>query len=259
MSLTTLSPDEPRRRRSRTPAPAATPAPVVQADTAAIVEMIARAAADPNTDVDKLERLTALYERITERTAKGDYTAALAAMQPKLPIIGRRGEILNKAGRVQSTYAKWEDINDAIRPVLAAHGFALSFRIGQADGGRPAVTGVLSHAGGHSEETTMVLPVDAEIGKNAVQALGSSVSYGKRYVTLALLNITSRGEDDDGRAAASLEKINDEQRDQILQLLEVHSFRVDKFCRYFGVEAVADLPAKDFKRAIREIEEAAKR
>jgi hypothetical protein len=48
----------------------------------------------------------------------------------------------------------------------------------------------------------MILPHDSTGSKNAVQAVGSSTSYGKRYTACALLNITSRGEDDDGETAA---------------------------------------------------------
>jgi ERF superfamily len=226
---------------------------VPMSDAGSIMEVISRAAADPATDVDKLERLLGMYERITARSAQAEFTAALAELQPKLPVIGHKGEILNKAGNVVSTYARWEDINDAIRPVLAEHGFALSFKIGRTDDGRPSVTGVLSHRAGHREETTMVLPVDDSGFKNAIQSVGSSVSYGKRYTTLALLNITSRGEDDDGQAA-SREPISEKQRDQILALIEANGFSVRRFCRYFKIQAVADLPAKDFKRALRELQ-----
>lgn len=174
---------------------------VVQAGSS-LMDVISRAASDPNTDVEKLERLLGMYERITAQQAKAAYTAALAQMQPKLPVIDERGGIKDRAGKVQSTYAKWEDINDAIRPVLQAHGFALSFRVTTTP--KVAVTGVLAHCDGHSEETTMELPVDGSGSKNDVQAVGSSFSYGKRYTAIALLNITSRApqdRDDDGNAA----------------------------------------------------------
>ncbi len=172
------------------------PGEVVQAG-ASLMEVISRAAADPNTDVDKLERLLGMYERITAQQAKAAFTAALAAMQPNLPVIAERGNT------DKTSYAKWEDINDAIRPMLHEGGFALSFRVGRSEGA-VSVTGVLSHEAGHSEETTLELPVDSSGSKNAVQAVGSSVSYGKRYTAMALLNITSRApddKDDDGAMA----------------------------------------------------------
>jgi hypothetical protein len=47
-----------------------------------------------------------------------------------------------------------------------------------------------------------VLPADVGKGRNDVQAIGSSVSYGKRYAAMAMLNLITRGlaEDDDGQA-----------------------------------------------------------
>lgn len=168
---------------------------VVSVGAAPLMEVISRAAADPNTDVDKLERLLGMYERITAQQAKAAFTSALAELQPKLPTVDERGST------DKTTYAKWEDINEAIRPLLHEHGFALNFRVSRSDG-TVAVTGILSHAEGHAEETTLDLPVDTGPGRNAVQAVGSSVSYGKRYSAMALLNITSRApqdRDDDGR------------------------------------------------------------
>lgn len=192
---------------AKTDTDSATPvetAVVVNADATSLMAVISRAASDPNTDVDKLERLMGLYERITDRSAKEAYAAALADMQPELPVIDEKGAIKNNQQAVQSTYARWEDINDAIRPVLHKHGFALSFRPGRDPQGLVTVTGVLSHRLGHSEEATFTLPIDSSGAKNSVQAIGSSMSYGQRYTAKALLNLTSRlkeDRDDDGQTA----------------------------------------------------------
>ena len=187
---------------------------VIQA-SASLMDVISRAASDPNTDVDKLERLLGMYERITAQQAKAAFTAALAEMQPRLPVVGERGKT-DKAH-----YATWEDINDAIRPLLHEQGFALSFRVARMEAA-VSVTAVLSHAGGHSEETTLELPVDTGPGRNAVQAVGSSVTYGKRYTAIALLNITSRldaDKDDDGKAAGR-KKVSKEAQDAIAEINE---------------------------------------
>lgn len=168
-----------------------------------MMAVISRAAADPSVDIDKMERLLSMQERMVARQAESEFAAALAIMQTELPSVGERGGIRDKSNRIQSTYALWEDINAAIKPVLSRHGFALSFRIDCSNG--IAVTGVLSHRCGHSESTTINLPSDTTGSKNAVQAVASSVSYGKRYTAGALLNITSHGEDDDAFQAAPLE------------------------------------------------------
>lgn len=170
--------------------------PVV-AEGATILAVISRAASDPNTDVDKMERLMLMYERIESKRAVAAYQAALSDMQEALPSIGERGNAANRY-----TYALWEDINAAVKPILKQFGFALSFRTDcQKDA--ISVTGVLTHRDGHREETTISLPADSSGNKNAVQAVASSVSYGKRYTAGALLNLTSHGEDDDAFAAGA--------------------------------------------------------
>lgn len=230
----------------------APPAPAPTGETAALVQMIERAAANPAVDVDKMMKLLEMKERVEAMQSRKAYASALAEMQPSLPIIAERGGITNKANEIQSTYAKWEDVNEAIRPILSSHGFALSFRISHPEG-KIAVTGVLSHREGHSEETTIALPHDSSGSKNAVQAVGSSVSYGKRYTAFALLNITTRGEDDDARKAPGGTLSADQV--ETLQAEIVHAGAdLARFLRFFRIERLDDLPAGRFSEAIRLLE-----
>lgn len=232
-------------------------AQIVPTDGASLMAVIARAANDPNTDVDKLERLMGLYERMTAQSAKATFTANLAAMQPRLPVINERGAISTDRGKtVQSTYAKWEDINDAIRPLLSEYGFALSFRICRSDA-LVSVTGVLSHRDGHSDETTIDLPADASGSKNAVQAVGSSVSYGKRYAAIALLNITSRApqdRDDDGHSADPNFWISNDELDELVALMDDVKADRQRFLNFLKIDTLAKLPKSRLKEAISALE-----
>lgn len=167
------------------------------ADTSAMIGMIERVAANKDVDVGKLEQLLNLQERILEKQARSAFDAAMADMQAELPVILERGEIA-VGGVVRSKYAKFEDINEQVKPILKAHGFSISFRPNTTNG-KVTVVGILSHRLGHREQAEIELPVDTSGSKNPVQAVGSSVQYGKRYVLEALLNLTSRGQDDDGR------------------------------------------------------------
>lgn len=226
-------------------------------DTGSLLQIISRAASDPNVDIDKMERLMQMHERMTDRAARSAYAAALSEMQPQLPVVDRKGNItIHKKDAekkpenvIQSTpYALWEDINDAIRPLLAQYGFALSFRV-KKEADRVEVTGVLSHRDGHSEETMLSLPMDTTGSKNNVQAIGSSVSYGKRYTATALLNITTRGEDDDGKAAGLVGVISDEQFEALSKLMDEHGADLARFCAYFHIDKLADLPASRLAQA----------
>lgn len=189
---------------------AAPPAQAQNSDAAAIVQVIERAAMNPEVDIDKMERLLQMQERVLDRQAAAEYSAAMATMQTDIPSITKRGSTNN------GKYATLEDIVDEVRPVLQRHGFAVSFRVNTLERAIE-VTGVLMHRSGHREETTMLLPADTSGNKNAVQAFGSSVSYGKRYVLCSLLNITTRGEDDDGNSAAPTKTVTAFQAGQIAQ------------------------------------------
>lgn len=184
--------------------------PVAQSSGQSLIPMIDKLVERPEFDVEKLERLLDMQERIMNRTAMEQFNTAMAMMQDKLPSIEERGKAHN------TMYATFEDINDVAKPIMKEFGFAVSFRVQNVQGGIE-VTGVLMHKGGHREETTMTLPLDTSGSKNAVQAVGSSVSYGKRYVMSALLNITTRGADDDGNAAAPTKTVSAFQAGMIAQ------------------------------------------
>jgi hypothetical protein len=162
-----------------------------------IMAVISRAALDPLCDIDKMERLMAMHERMQARESETAFNASMAQMQVDMPTVGEGG--MNK--HTGNAYANIDDINRAIKPVMQKHGFAVTFKVVHLKEGI-SVTGILVHAAGHREETTLLLPVDAGAGRNTVQAIGSSVTYGKRYVMCALLNITTGdAQDDDGQAA----------------------------------------------------------
>lgn len=162
-----------------------------------ILAVISRAAADPTCDIEKMERLLAMHERMQAKTAEAAFNAAMAEMQCEIPTVGQGA--LNT--HTDKTYATLDDINVTLKPIMQTHGFAISFKVENTAAG-VSVTGILMHRDGHREETTMLLPVDIGKGRNAVQAVGSSTTYGKRYVMCALLNITTgEMQDDDGHGA----------------------------------------------------------
>lgn len=173
-----------------------------------LLSVIERAARDPSVDIEKLERLFALKERMDAQEAKRAFIEGKIAMRAELPEITMKGHIIirdrNDQNKIiqDTPFARFEDIHEAVMPVLTAHGFDLAFRNGLAPDGKVRVTTILSHRDGHEESTDFDLPHDGSGSKNAVQAVGSSTSYGKRYGVLSILNIKVAGEDDDGDKAS---------------------------------------------------------
>jgi hypothetical protein len=224
---------------------------VATSEASTILQVIERAARDPNIDMDKMERLLQMHERLVQRQAKAAYADALARLQPTLPIIGERGAIKNNSGAVQSRYALWEDIVGVVTPLLAAQGFALSFRIGNKDQ-RIQVTGVLTHREGHSEDTTIDLPADTSGSKNAVQAVASSVSYGKRYTAGALLNLRSGEVDNDGASPEAT--LSEEQVANLKALLTEVGANEANFLRYLKVKSLSEIYARNYDFCVKDIE-----
>lgn len=173
---------------------------LMPAEQAHPVEMFERLAKDPGVDVEKLERLIAMQERIMRHNAKSAFDGAFSRMQAELPEIAENGKILVK-GVLRSTFATLEDIHAAIKPILRTYGFAIRHRTEWPEGkaGIIRIVGILSHEQGHSEESCFEAPADKSDYRTDIQSMGSTVSYGRRYTTLDLLNITTRGLDNDGQ------------------------------------------------------------
>lgn len=163
-------------------------------ESAAVLQVIERLVLNDSVSIEKVEKMLDMQERILNRNAHQAFTADLAAMQTELPLVSKNGR-----GHNQAKYALLEDINQAIRPALQKYGFAVTFRVQQTEK-QVTIAAVLSHRMGHSSETTIALPIDVSGSKNATQAVGSTISYGKRYAIGALLNI-STGDDNDAETS----------------------------------------------------------
>src|SRR4051812_23812986 len=139
--------------------------------------MVERLAANPDVDVVKLEKLIAMQERILDRNAEAAFNAAFAEMAGEIPTVTERGKT------DKGTYARLEDIIQAVRPILQRHGFALSHRTEWPEKTLVKVVGILTHREGHSRQSEFLSGADASGSKNAIQGLGSAVAYGRRYTT----------------------------------------------------------------------------
>lgn len=232
-----------------------------------MIEVISRAALDPTLDVEKMVKLVELHERIQAREAKIEYSNAMARLAMQMPRVTRSGVVAyedkNVKGKMNEAFrfARYEDIDRAIRPLLSAEGFSLSFKTEQRDGGGVIVTGTLNHIGGHSESASIPVALDTSGGKNNIQAMGSSFSYGKRYTATMLLNIVTEGEDNDARTIPP-EFIDQRQVDQIYDLLTACNMTTPesrkRFYAYAKVERAEDIRADQYQGIVQMLEKKAK-
>jgi hypothetical protein len=218
------------------------------------VSMFERLAKDPNVSVEKLKGLMDLQERADARNAKAVFAQAFAVMQGEIPVVTKNGEI-KVNNEVRSRFARFEDIDKIIKPILQKHGFAITHKT-KFDGGLVKVISVLMHSAGHTEETEFVSASDKSGGKNDIQALASATSYGKRQNTKALLNIAEGGEDDDGNKGGAGPVITTEQACLINDMIGEAATTPAKFLAYLNTEhklalqTVEDIPAKVYPDAL---------
>lgn len=99
-------------------------------------------------------------------------------------------------GRHSYQYADLSDMLDVVRPVLAKHGLALVQPVEREGRGMVVVSTWLLHSSGHLLRWTFEVS-----GEGSPQAIGSAITYGRRYCAQAALGIAA-DDDDDGQAAA---------------------------------------------------------
>ena len=224
-------------------------------------DVLMRVLSDPNIPADKLQIVLQTQKDILADRRREAFQTAFVAMAAEMPQVTKEGliELKNKEGVRFGSYkfTKWEDMDEAIRPVLAKHGFALNFYEPPHNGadGKVTVRGVLMHLDGHSVESEKSGPPDTGPGRNSLQAIGSTTSYLKRYLAEELCNIVRKGEDNDG--TTTLKLITPAQIKELEGLLKAVKTQPDTFLRLFvtGCERMEDIPERDFPRLVNALRE----
>jgi hypothetical protein len=176
--------------------------PVALSESATILSVIQRAAADPQCDIEKMERLMAMHERMQAKTAETEFNAALSRVQSEM------GRIAADAtnSQTRSQYATYGKLDSALRPKYTKEGFSLSFGTEPAPEGMVGMVCFVSHGGGHTREYRAHVPSDGKGAKGGdvmtkTHAFGSGTSYGMRYLLKMIFNVAIGEEDDDGNGA----------------------------------------------------------
>lgn len=234
----------------------------LQSDTAVIFGIIERAARDPNVDLDKMERLMAMRDAEMNRATKHAYNVAMRNAQAAMPQVVREAE----NAHTKSTYARYEHISAAMQPVIDEHGFSLSFGTEQSpvDGCIRIVCDV-AHSDGFEKRFHLDLPLDAagaqgKANKNPTQAVGSTLSYGRRYLKTLIFDVAVKNQDDDGNSAGDDDElISEEQVKTIRRLIEETNSDTEKFCVVGKIGSIPEMKARNFQSAVQVLEEKKRR
>lgn len=165
--------------------------------------MFERLASNPNTSVEALERLMALWERGEAKKAELAFNAAMSTAQKQM----RPVAVDATNPQTRSKYASYEALDRALRPIYTEHGFGLSFDTADSPlAEHVRVVCHVTHEGGHSSLRHLDMPADGKGAKGGdvmtkTHAVGSALSYGMRYLLKMIFNVAVGEHDDDGNAA----------------------------------------------------------
>lgn len=224
---------------------------------AGLMEVIARAARDPSVDIDKMERLIAMQERVQARDAELAFNQALNAAQSEMrPIAANASNPQTK-----SRYATYDKLDRVLRPIYTEHGFSLSFDEGESP--KPDHVRVLcyvSHKAGHTRTYHRDMPADGKGAKGGdvmtkTHAAGAAGSYGARYLLKGIFNVAVGEDDDDGNIGASYgpKVIDDAQWSELVTLIDKSGADTKLFCVAYNISSLKDLPASAFERARKQL------
>jgi hypothetical protein len=233
--------------------------PIPQATSSnQLLAVLSRMMADPSVDIERIERGAALYERALARDMETAFNQAMRDAQSEMRPIAA----LANNPQTKSKYAKYDALDNAVRPIYSKHGFSLSFYQGE---GAPAdhirVQCKLS-CGGHTERPYLDMPADGKGAKGGdvmtkTHATGAGVTYGRRYLLCMIFNLVI-GEDNDGNAPAPAKEvgpappgsITQDQADQIIDLLDSREVSRAAFLQWAKQPRIENIPAEHFDSCI---------
>jgi len=231
--------------------------PQPASESAALIHLIERLARDPAADLDKMQKLLEMRERIVAQEALTRFNDAMSAAQSEMTRVSAD----SSNPQTRSRYASFAAIDRALRPIYTKHGFNISFDTG--DEAPENCVRVLAFvaAGGHNRTYHLDMPAD---GKGArgndvmtkTHATMSAVTYGRRGLLKMIFNI-AEGDDDDGNAAAS-DTISEKQYEELQSLIVETGTNIQIFCKHYRIDKVQDLPAILFEQAKNALERKAK-
>lgn len=161
-------------------------------------------AINKDLDIEKLKVLIEMQRAYQEEQAKKAFTKAFSEFQKNCPILEKLKENnipLKSGGTMTYNSLELADIDVKIKEPLSNAGLTKDWEITQ-ENGKVKVTCIVTHYDGYQKKVSLIGPHDETGGKNAIQAIGSTLSYLMRYTLMMILGLTARGMDDDGHGSS---------------------------------------------------------
>lgn len=217
-------------------------------------------ALESDTSIEKLEQLFNLQLKWEENESKKAYHQAVADFKAESITILKDKAVgyTNKDGSFTGyKHATLGNIVQTVVPIMSKHGLSHSWDIHQT-GKDISVTCHMTHCLGHSTSVTMSAEKDDSGKKNLIQQVASASTYLQRYTFLAVVGLAASDQDDDGKNAGKQEeevpRISERQYFDLLALIADVKADADKFCVFYKIADVAELPASKYDSAVKGLE-----
>jgi hypothetical protein len=166
--------------------------------------LIDRAISERDFPIANIESLWRMSLEREEREQRRAYNVAMAATQAEMVPVLRATQNTH----LHTKYASYDDISRAMKPIYSAHGFSVTFATEVAlVVGNIRVVCVVHHSDGWDEKNlALEAPPDTsgsqgKLNKTPVQAVGSTVSFLRRYLLCMAFDIVLANDDDDGEGS----------------------------------------------------------
>ena len=226
-------------------------------DTVSMTNLL-QMAVEKNLDVDKLEKLIALKERMEDRNAAHEFFDAMAAFQAECPPVpkNKMAKFATRSGaEMNYAYAELDIIAKHIGPHLHKRGLSYSWDT-KIEGNSLTVICYARHRSGHVVASSTVLPIDNPSAMSPAQKVGAAMTFGQRKTLCQAFGITTAETDTDARGeSVDPTPITDHQASDIEALLSDAKASRQKFLDYLKAESVEKLRAVDYPRAVALLQE----
>lgn len=201
---------------------------------------------------ETLEKLLALQERWEANQGRKAFDEAMAAAKAEIPTIrkNRTVDFTSSKGRTHYKHEDLAEIAETVNPVLGKHGLSYRFKTSNAPNEPITVTCILTHRLGYFEETTLSAGRDDSGNKNAIQQVGSTLTYLQRMTLKAALGLAAAEDDDGQKSEAPAATITEEQQMQIREMLEATESDEKRFLAMGKLERLSDMRADQFDSAM---------
>jgi hypothetical protein len=216
------------------------------------LDLIEKVITNPDVPVETIKALMDMQILLEDREAEKAFDAAMIDAQDDVQALA-----WDKVNREKdSRHASYPKIDRMLRPIRKRYGFTMSW---DTEPGPTPDLAVLccdvSHVGGHRRRYRTPMPIDGQGPKGGgvmtkPQAVNSGTSYGMRNLAKMIWNIPMLVDKEDTDGNVPYETITEAQAADLFALAEETKSDIKKFCEYYKIDKIENLPASVFRSAV---------